>query len=337
MGAAISSRSADVGQNTVTEYSAAGVKERSGTMYAKILVPLDASKTAEQVLSYIKSLVAPTGTVHLVSVVEPNMYAYALAGREAAIRDKLQAVIHSELESYLAEMRTTLQRQGYTVQTWVARGDAAQTIADVATKINADLIAMTTHGRSGFARWALGSVADRVIHIAHQPILLVRMNGEMAAEYTIRQLLTPLDGSPLAEEALVHAEQIAQQTGATIRLLRVVEPLSSWQKTLLTEHGYDEHVLEAERTAEANDYLTRMHERLQNAGIENHAQLYVGSAADAILAVLDKEPIDLVVMCTHGLSGYSRWVYGSVAGKVLYNADCPLLLLRSVEVTPSEM
>ena len=305
-------------------------------MYTKILIPLDSSKTAEQVLPYLTGLIAPQAELHLVSVVEPNMYAYALDSNDAAIHDKLQAVIHSDLEQYLVAVRAALQGQGYKVQTWVARGDAAQTIADVASKIQADLIAMTTHGRTGFARWALGSVADRVIQIAHQPILLVRIDQATATAYRISQILTPLDGSPLAEAALAHAEQIAQQTGATLHLLRVVEPLSSWQKTILSEHGYVEQELEAERCTEAQHYLTKVCKRLQTSNIATCTQVYTGGAADAILAVLEKDPVDLIVMSTHGLSGYSRWVYGSVASKVLHNSTCPLLLLRSVEVTPSE-
>lgn len=305
-------------------------------MYTRILIPLDSSQTAEQVLPYLKWLIAPQGELHLVSVVEPNMYTYALASHEAAIRDKLQAVIHDDLENYLAAVRATLQQQGYQVQTWVARGDAAQTIADVATKIEADLIAMTTHGRTGFARWALGSVADRLIQIAHQPILLVRTDREAAPAYRISRILTPLDGSPLAEAALHHAEQIAQQAGAVLHLLRAVEPLSSWQRAILSEHGYAEQEIEAERCAEAHRYLAQVRERLQAAKIDTRVQVYTGGAADAILEALSKEPVDLIVMSTHGLSGYSRWVYGSVTSKVLHNSSCPLLLLRSVEVTPSE-
>jgi nucleotide-binding universal stress UspA family protein len=306
-------------------------------MYTKILIPLDSSKTAEQVLPYIQPLMAPTGEVHLVSVVEPNMYAYALTSNERVVRDKIQAVIHSDLESYLADVRAPLQAYGYTVKSWVARGDAAQTIADVATKISADLIAMTTHGRTGFARWALGSVADRVIQVAHQPILLMRTDGEPAATQTIRQILLPLDGSSLAEDALVHAEQIAGPIGAAVLLLRVVEPLSNWQKALLAEGGASETLLEEERCAEAHRYLGQVRERLQAAEIENRSLVYSGGAADAILEVLDKESIDLVVMSTHGLSGYSRWVYGSIARKILHSVTCPLLLLRSVEVIQSKM
>lgn len=305
-------------------------------MYTRILIPLDSSQTAEQVLPYLQWLIAPQGELHLVSVVEPNMYAYALASHEAVLHDKLQAVIHDDLDHYLTEVCATLQEQGYQVHTWVARGDAAQTIADVATKIKADLIAMTTHGRTGFARWALGSVADRVIHIAHQPLLLVHAMEQAMPDYRLSQILTPLDGSPLAEEALGHAEQLAKQTGATLHLLRAVEPLSHWQKTILSEQGYTEQVLAAERSAEAQRYLDQVSERLQTDQIETHLHVYTGSAADAILELLAKQSVDLIVMSTHGLSGYSRWVYGSVASKVLHHSTCPLLLLRSVEVTPSE-
>ncbi|MBX3014624.1 MAG: universal stress protein [Caldilineaceae bacterium] len=305
-------------------------------MYHKILIPLDSSKTAEQILPYVKRVAAPQAALHLVSVVEPNMYAYALASSEATIREKLQSVIHDDLESYLTAVQAGLQQEGYTVQTWVARGDAAQTIADVATKLHADLIAMTTHGRTGLARWALGSVADRVVHLAHQPILLVRAHEAIAADQPFRQILVPLDGSPLAESALEEAEALAQQTGAALWLVRVVEPLSQWQQLLLTEQGYSEAALEQERQAEAQRYLAQVRARLQAAQIEHRTQIYRGGAAEAIFTMLDQEAIDLVVMSTHGLSGYSRWVYGSIASKVLHNGPCPLLLLRSVDISPAD-
>ena len=299
-------------------------------MYTNILVPLDTSLMAEQVLPYLRQLVSPQTTVHLVSVVEPHLYAYALAAQERVVQEKLQAVVHNDMEQYLAEVRTQLQKQGYNVESWLAAGDAAQTIADVATKVNADLIVMTTHGRTGLARWALGSVADRMIHIANQPIFLVRNRETPPANYAIKQILVPLDGSPIAEEALAEAQSLAGEVGATLRIVRVLEPLSDWQKEVLAEQGYAEDTLNAERRTEANNYLHTICEQLKVAHITTACELFSGQASEAILHILGKEQIDLVVMSTHGLSGYSRWVYGSVAGKVLHSAPCPLLLRRSV-------
>ena len=306
-------------------------------MYTNILVPLDTSPEAEQILAYLPQLSTAETTIHLVSVIEPNMYAYAFATEEATLQSKLQRVIHSDMEIYLARIGGSLRQQGLIVETWLARGDAAQTIADVATRINADLIAMTTHGRTGFIRWALGSVADRIIHSAQQPIFLSRTQTETIAGYTIRRILVPLDGSKLAEEALAQAKVIAKAHGAELLLIRGVEPLSNWQRTILADDGYNPETMEAERHIEAKQYLNAIRADLESDGIHSVERLSMGGAGDAILQLLTAEPVDLVVMSTHGLSGYSRWVYGSVAGKVLHSAPCPLLLLRSVEMAKSEI
>lgn len=299
-------------------------------MYTNLLVPLDTSSTAEQVLPYLRHLASPQTTIHLVSVVEPHLYAYAMAAQERVVQEKLQAVIKNDMEQYLEQIQEHLQNQGYQVERWLAAGDAAQTIADVASKVNADLIAMTTHGRTGLARWALGSVADRVIHSAQQPIFLVRTNETPPLRYEIQQILVPLDGSQIAEEALADAKTLATETNAALSIVRVLEPLSDWQKEVLAEQGYQEAAIEQERRAEASSYLNTISAQLNAAHITTTCELFSGQASEAILHILNRVPIDLVVMSTHGLSGYSRWVYGSVAGKVLHSAPCPLLLRRSV-------
>jgi len=301
-------------------------------MYTNILVPLDTSSIAEEALLYSQKIASAETTIHLLGVVEPNLYSYALATQEAVVREKLQAVIHNDMKRYLTGVEERLRQQGLRVESWLANGDAAQTIASVATKIQADLIAMTTRGRTGFGRWALGSVADRVIHSATQPILLVRNQEPMPKTYAVQRILIPVDGSPLAEVALAQAKLIAQEHGAEVVLLRIVEPLSDWQKKILAEGGYVDTVLEKEREQEAEHYLADSVAALQAEGITVDSRLYRGHASTTILHLLDEEPFDLVVMSTHGLSGYSRWVYGSVAAKVLHNAACPLLLVRGVDL-----
>ena len=301
-------------------------------MYTKILVPLDTSPMAEQALLYSRKISSPEATIHLVGVVEPNLYTYAVTTQETVVREKLQAIVHSGMEAYLSNVEQSLRQQGVQVESWVASGDAAQTIADVATKIQADLIAMTTSGRTGFRRWAMGSVADRVIHIAHQPILLIRNQEVAPPDYTIRRILVPVDGSALAEVALTQATLLAQEYGADLVLIRVVEPLSNWQKKILTEGNYSDALLERERQEDAERYLANAVATLQAQHLTVTTHLYRGRASETILHLLDQEPFDLVVMSTHGLSGYSRWVYGSVAGKVLHSAPCPLLLMRSVDL-----
>jgi nucleotide-binding universal stress UspA family protein len=306
-------------------------------MYTRILIPLDTSPIAEQVLSHVERLLSPTAAIHLVCVVEPNMYSYAFTTPEATVQEKLQAVIHTDMERYLARMEATLRDQGRHVTSWLARGDAAQSIVDVAVQVQADLIAMSTHGRSGFSRWAMGSVADRVIQTAQQPILLIRNQLMTAPERPLQRILVPVDGSPAAEIALAQARTIAQEQDAELLLVRVVEPLSGWQQALLAENGASTEEVDRARWHEAEAYIATHCTALAAAQVRASGRLFHGSAGHTLVNLLQQEAFDLVVMSTHGLSGYSRWVYGSVAGKVLHNTPCPLLLLRTVEVQKNRL
>lgn len=140
-----------------------------------------------------------------------------------------------DAHAYLTGVANRLADSGLVVSTEVLEGDPATAIGDYAAARPGDvLIAMATHGRSGLGRWLLGSVAERVLHMAPAPLLLVRPpssptphplgEGRLPAAgslpYTHR--LVPLDGSPLAEQALDQAATLARALGATLVLVAVV-------------------------------------------------------------------------------------------------------------------
>ena len=298
-------------------------------MYKTVVIPLDTSEVAEAVLPYIRGLTKPQQSrLVLIHSIEPQEYAYVSASTQPNVYSKLLDTIESGTLAYLANLQEEFQAEGYAVTLHVARGDAAQFIVDVAVQEKADLIAMTTHGRTGFARWALGSVADRVIRTAYQPVFLVRSNLQLPTTDTPQRILVPLDGSEIAESAVEQAQMIAESTGATLVLFRVIEPLTKWEKQLLDTGQSSDSVI-VERVDAARSYLQLIAHRLQIAGIPTTEHLFTGTPAEAILKIATDEQVDLIVMSTHGYGGYTRWVYGSVANMVLHNANCPLLLNRS--------
>ncbi len=153
-------------------------------MYKKILVTLDGSQLSEQVLPHVKALLEgrSDAKVYLLSVaqvIDPaaaSAMLYPIAvypGRpidQQAERHRLE----DELCNYLRGIELQLNANGNEVNTEVRFGQPAEEIIGYAHDIQADLIAMCTHGRSGVARWAYGSVADRVLTHAECPVLLVR-------------------------------------------------------------------------------------------------------------------------------------------------------------------
>ncbi len=148
----------------------------------------------------------------------------------------------------------------------------------------------------------------------------------------LQKILVPLDGSKLAEQALPYAEAIAQKFGAEIILLLV---LQSPPVAILSDpyggaavYDYDEMIM-AEKRKTAQDYLGSLQANLGKQNISARIEvLETSSVADGIVDIASQEEIDVIVKTTHGRSGLSRWVYGSVATKVLQHAPCPIFLVR---------
>jgi nucleotide-binding universal stress UspA family protein len=295
--------------------------------YNKLLVPLDGSPLAEHVLQHLAWVATPAAT-ELILVSALETWRYAMAGTEFAWSDILTS-LRSGAEEYLTAQRQQLQQAGYRVTTHVVEGDAAQVILDLAETSGADGIAMSTHGRSGFARWTLGSVAERVLHGAHIPVLLVRATTE-AHSHKLQTILLPLDGSAVAEQALPEAQALAHQNDAKILLLQVIQKLDEGSQHLFFKDEAAAKATFAEWRAQAETYLAGVAQRLEAAGVASSYRVIIDSPARAICTLTKDNGVDLVVMGTHGRTGVRRWVYGSVASQVLHGASCPLLLVHTL-------
>ena len=189
-------------------------------MYGRILIPLDGSPVAEQVLPLAKMFaVHLKSSVVLLQAVEP--IGKRLQVEETTLRADDQVQLwRSRALSYLQ----TIQRDfatGISVECEVKVGSPATVILDLAESARADLIAMATHGRTGPQRWVFGSVAAKVLSGTTLPVLLVRANPAPRPLAPIRRILVPLDGSELAERALVPARHVAAAFDAEIILFRV--------------------------------------------------------------------------------------------------------------------
>ena len=141
-----------------------------------------------------------------------------------------------------------------------------------------------------------------------------------------KKILVPLDGSELARKALDQAEKLAKTFGAEIILFQVVPFLPIYgSPELVTPLIVDEKQKES-----AERYLTNLAEELRKRGHKVTAIVKIGQQVAVEIIDFAKEVgADLIVMCTHGRSGISRWVLGSVALKILTRAETPILLVRS--------
>ncbi|MBX3000777.1 MAG: universal stress protein [Caldilineaceae bacterium] len=153
----------------------------------------------------------------------------------------------------------------------------------------------------------------------------------MSAIY--RKIMVTLDGSAFAAQALPHARSLAEKYAAELILFQVVtevEP-SRLEDLALDLSGIHEPTPNTGRstaTLETLKSLQQQAHELSKEGIRATPVAQTGSAAESIIGYASAEGVDLIVMSTHGRSGMQRWVYGSVADKVLRGATCPVLLVR---------
>jgi nucleotide-binding universal stress UspA family protein len=182
-----------------------------------------------------------------------------------------------------------------------------------------DLVVMGTHGRSGLARFLLGSVAEGVVRHAPCSVLAVRPDGEPRP---FTRVLCPVDFSGSSEHAAELAAALVQPGSARITLLHVIDPpavYSRGQRMLDLVRDLDRYSAE-----HLDRWAAQLAARVPVAKLSR-----VGHPGAEILKVLEEEPaFDLIVLGSHGRIGLERVLLGSVAEKVVRHASCPVLVAR---------
>jgi nucleotide-binding universal stress UspA family protein len=145
--------------------------------------------------------------------------------------------------------------------------------------------------------------------------------------FRFKRILVPLDGSALSEEAMEPAIGLAETYAATLWLLRVTPPSDLFADSIELQQLKFELAEKMQREAES--YLNHIGARYANDKVSIKTETVMGSPGDAIIERAAQHDIDLIVMSSHGRSGISRWMYGSVAEKVLRGTRCATLIIRS--------
>jgi Universal stress protein UspA and related nucleotide-binding proteins len=249
---------------------------------------------------------------------------------------RLLAPLNAEEDAateYLEGQRLLLAKRGIDASTYVDVGRPASRIVKFAADQGADLIAMTTHGRSGLARFWLGSIATGVLHQSHLPLLLVRSTEDPGAESAspIRRIYVPDDGSEPAAAARPFIGDFAGALGASIVFHRVIELFSPIVLPSLQAVGGYDSLLEAVKSA-AVDELAEEAGSLERAGVETQVMVTKGSVPDELLRAANEVDASLIALSTHGLSGAGRIVLGSAADAVVRRTELPCLLIRPLAI-----
>ena len=308
-------------------------------MFTRILVPLDGSDRAEQAVPVAARIArAAAGTVILVQVTElPSDFFTEGKYPSQMYPDDLIEEGKALAANYLDNVSKQSELVGLKTETRVEHGDAAQSILAAIEPLGVDLILMCSHGYTGFKRWALGSVAQKIIPHSSVPVLVLR-DGGPTLSVKPPYALVALDGSPISEEVLAPVIQLmaalAPSEEKTLHLTHVVElPLTYGRIGI---HTYvNQRKEEAKRLSQG--YLAAVAERLTHGdvpGLTITTSIAVNvDVAEALVQVAQQQLLaggrfDLVAMATHGRSGLQRLLMGSMTDHVMSATKLPMLVVH---------
>lgn len=317
-------------------------------MFKRIVVPLDGSSLAEQALPVAARIARASGASLilvrvLITLEEPEWGpTRGVPFDHQVITDKERA----EAAAYLSDVERRTDLEGLGITTVVAEGDAAQNILSMAQDRKADLIVMNSHGYTGFKRWVLGSVAEKVARHSTAPVFILRdaagLSASLQAENHTPRVMVAVDGSTLSETTLPFAVSLAVALAyparAALKLVRVL-PLAYSEAKIAVQND--------RAAVEAKEYLAALEERISHD--EEAAKLASITAtvtldADIAGALIDLAEegeegrelevgesdggCDVIALATHGRGGFQSWMLGSVTERVLRRTKLPLLIVR---------
>lgn len=279
-------------------------------MVKRILLPLDGSRLAEQVLPHASLLAGAYGAELVL-----------LMATDSSLR------IRKPAPRYLDELAARCAREGVSAACVVRPGPAAETVAAYAADQGIDLIAMSTRGRSGLKRMVLGSVTDRVVRLTHLPVLVIRPARTPVSVPAIARIVLPLDGSRVAESVLPVARDLARQLKLGVLLVQVIPSDPALDREEDVTSGLPGTVI-AEMEEAAATYLERVAVQFRKDGTECEVRTLRGRVAESLLGLARTESGCLVAMSTHGRSGAARAVLGSVADHIMRGGSDVMLVVR---------
>jgi len=301
-------------------------------MFDHILVCCDNSESsliATQLTTDLSRGVACKTTV--LTVLDPQSTTLpAIRGRAATPETSLIPLSDQEAPHGVEEPVGKQFREANVPYDWrFAVGDPIEKILETAREIDADLIVVGSHGKSGWKRMLLGSVSDGVLHHAHCSVLIARGKNAPHSKVGFEHILLASDGSEVAAEAAAVAVELAQKFATSLRVLNVVEPFAA-----LPLRSDDDYVLINQPRPELLAARLREQVRCSLVDAQRKAGIYYtlhqeqGLAEETILQFAEKHHSDLIVMGSRGLSDIERILLGSVSNAVVHQAECPVLVVR---------
>jgi Universal stress protein UspA and related nucleotide-binding proteins len=286
-------------------------------MYNEILFPTDGSDGAEAAFDHVLDIADAHGSrVRVLNVADTNQPSVLRKGGDVL------DVLKKEGKRIVGGAADRARERGVSVITEVIQGEPYRTVVGYADSHDVDLIVMPTHGRQGLERFLLGSTTERVVRRAEVPVLTVKPDGDSSVGYPYGNVLVPTDGSDCARAALATGVGVVKAERASIHLVSVIDTTS------LGVDNLEAQVVALEESA--NEILEDAFDFAEDAGIEPVSETvrYGASVHGSILSYIEDNDVDLVVVGTHGRTGFDRYMLGSFTEYLIRTSPIPVLTVR---------
>jgi nucleotide-binding universal stress UspA family protein len=298
-------------------------------MFKRILIPLDSSKLAECVLPHLIAIAKISQSeVLLVHVIEP----YDTTINIRMIDHVDWQIRKAEAESYLSAIAERLRNTGLSVSIQLLDGKSSEQIIKLAQSWNADLILMSSHGKSGLSPWSVSNIVQHVIMLARCSVMIVRAFQPIVPDITelrYRKIFLPLDGSTRAEMPLSLAESLVHTYHSVLLATTIVQQPQLLRRTTTSAEDMSlVNQLINRNQEEAAKYLEELRLRLD---FPIETKLEVSSKVGLSLnQIADENEVDLTILCAHGYAGNTSWPYGSVVISLIIYGSTTLLILQDL-------
>jgi nucleotide-binding universal stress UspA family protein len=286
-------------------------------IYSRVLVPLDGSLAAEFAIRFAADLASQNDADLLLLYLQHLPASVGSAeSEEESNGENLE-----QIRKYLADVRKEQRDAGIRAQDYILESrDLAGALFKFVESERVSIIVMSTQGRTAMIRWLFGGSIEKTLNNMPVPLLLVRP--------MYQRIVVPLDGSKWSESAIPRATELARIHDAELTLLHVYQSKSAdyagqWVlagQQQIAEQSYEQMA----------DQIIALRNRLRQEGLRAREVLIRGGNPAQVICdfVEAEEGISMIVMSTHGRTGLSRWLMGSVAQTVIKNARSPVTLVR---------
>jgi nucleotide-binding universal stress UspA family protein len=322
-------------------------------MFKRIIIPLDGSSRAEHAIPVAARIARASGAsiVLVRAVTIPMNHRRPLAVPPEVARETIDAELN-EVKRYLEGIARTGTLAGILVETTASVGPDASTLLAAAESLHADLIVMCSHGYTGFKRWVLGSVAQKIARHSPVPVLILQAEGSVPTNIHaggIRpvRVLVALDGSSLTETTLVPAAHLSKALSAPAQGMLHLARVIPWPPIEGTRQNEMTTTARAWAESDAKAYLERVEQRLREGELAaldlsiSTSVVVHEDVADTLMRMAERgeymddiegfDGFDIIALATHGRSGLQHWAVGSVTERLLGAIRLPILVVRPHE------